>query len=76
MKPEDQAQAFELAEWEARQKKAIQPKSIKPSAKHCRDPLCGEEIPEARRLAVPGVQLCAGCQAYNEFMDSKYASTN
>lgn len=23
---------------------------------------CGEEIPEGRRQAIPGVQLCAGCQ--------------
>ena len=23
---------------------------------------CGEEIPEARRLAVPGVRLCLHCQ--------------
>jgi len=22
---------------------------------------CGEEIPEGRRLAIPGVQLCVGC---------------
>lgn len=23
---------------------------------------CGEEIPEARRVALPGVQLCVWCQ--------------
>lgn len=23
---------------------------------------CGEEIPEGRRLAIPGVKLCAPCQ--------------
>ena len=23
---------------------------------------CGEEIPEGRRLAIPGVKLCAACQ--------------
>jgi len=22
---------------------------------------CGEEIPEGRRVAIPGVQLCVGC---------------
>lgn len=22
---------------------------------------CGEEIPEGRRLAIPGVKLCVGC---------------
>lgn len=71
MKPEDQAQKFELSEWEATQKRALLPKPSKPSAKRCRDPLCGEEIPEERRLAMPGVQLCVGCQQYNEFMKDK-----
>ncbi|MEO8641874.1 TraR/DksA C4-type zinc finger protein [Pseudomonas sp.] len=28
------------------------------SAKECE---CGEEIPEGRRLAIPGVKLCVGC---------------
>ena len=28
------------------------------SAKECE---CGETIPEGRRLAIPGVQLCVGC---------------
>lgn len=27
---------------------------------------CGEEIPEARRLALPGVSLCLGCQTEQE----------
>lgn len=30
------------------------------SAEECE---CGEEIPEGRRLAIPGVQLCASCQS-------------
>ncbi|MDF7675634.1 DksA/TraR family C4-type zinc finger protein [Neisseriaceae bacterium ESL0693] len=30
------------------------------SALYCDE--CGEEIPEARRLAVPGVRLCIECQ--------------
>lgn len=28
---------------------------------HCQE--CGEEIPEARRLAVPGVRTCVSCQS-------------
>lgn len=28
------------------------------SAKECE---CGEDIPEGRRLAIPGVRLCVGC---------------
>jgi len=31
-----------------------------PSARHCVE--CGDPIPEARRQAVPGVQLCVECQ--------------
>lgn len=32
-----------------------------PSLTHCEE--CGEEIPEARRVAVPGVRFCVACQA-------------
>jgi phage/conjugal plasmid C-4 type zinc finger TraR family protein len=32
-----------------------------PSLPNCEE--CGEAIPEARRLAVPGVRLCVECQA-------------
>ncbi|KGT89560.1 hypothetical protein NG99_19475 [Erwinia typographi] len=31
-----------------------------PSAEYCES--CGEAIPEARRLALPGVQYCVQCQ--------------
>lgn len=31
-----------------------------PGLRECED--CGDEIPEARRLAVPGVRRCVGCQ--------------
>jgi phage/conjugal plasmid C-4 type zinc finger TraR family protein len=31
------------------------------SLRNCED--CGEKIPEARRLAVPGVRRCRDCQA-------------
>lgn len=31
------------------------------SITHCED--CGEEIPKARREAVPGVRRCVACQA-------------
>ncbi|HET7674093.1 MAG TPA: DksA/TraR family C4-type zinc finger protein [Gammaproteobacteria bacterium] len=31
------------------------------SLTHCEE--CGEEIPPARRKAVPGVRLCIACQA-------------
>ncbi len=32
-----------------------------PSLMHCEQ--CDEEIPEARRKAVPGVRLCVSCQS-------------
>ena len=31
------------------------------SLSHCEE--CGDEIPEARRKAIPGVQYCVGCQS-------------
>ncbi len=36
------------------------------SATHCREPDCGVEIPEERRLALPGVQICVDCQQRKE----------
>jgi phage/conjugal plasmid C-4 type zinc finger TraR family protein len=34
------------------------------SLTHCDE--CGEEIPEARRVALPGVTLCVDCQSEQE----------
>lgn len=34
------------------------------SAEHCED--CGVDIPEERRAAVPGCQMCAECQYEKE----------
>ena len=52
----DQIQAS--IEDEAARARARLPKGE--SLKLCR--LCGEEIPEARRKALPGVSLCLACQ--------------
>lgn len=35
-----------------------------PSAEFCVE--CGEEIPQARRDAIPGVQLCIDCKELSE----------
>jgi phage/conjugal plasmid C-4 type zinc finger TraR family protein len=35
-----------------------------PGLPHCAE--CGDKIPKARRLAVPGVQMCVDCQEYAE----------
>ncbi len=34
------------------------------SARECSE--CGKEIPEARRKAIPGVQLCVACQELDD----------
>lgn len=36
------------------------------SALDCQDPTCDEPIPDARRQAMPGVQLCTACQELAE----------
>ena len=57
------AQLSALFENEARVREArarLQQQANRPSAEECSD--CGEPIPEARRLAVPGVQMCIDCQ--------------
>jgi phage/conjugal plasmid C-4 type zinc finger TraR family protein len=33
------------------------------SLQTCSNPQCGREIPQARRLAVPGCRYCIHCQA-------------
>lgn len=66
MTPEDRAQDIELAEYEYNQVKGIMSLPIGPSAKYCTDASCGDEIPEARRKAVPGVLYCTECQQRRE----------
>ena len=41
-----------------------------PSFSHC--DACGEDIPEARRLAVPGVTMCIYCQSKSERFTANY----
>ena len=45
-----------------------------PGATHC--DACGEVIPEARRLAVPGVRLCVPCQAAEDAQVTKFSGYN
>lgn len=44
------------------------------SLRHCAD--CDEEIPEARRQAVPGVRLCITCQATLDAQHSAHSLYN
>ena len=37
---------------------------------------CGEEIPEKRRVALPGVKLCVDCAAERQGRDVKRAGIN
>ena len=40
------------------------------SLTHCEE--CGVEIPDARRVAIPGVRLCVSCQSEHD----KHQTTN
>jgi len=45
-----------------------------PSLSHCAD--CGEEVPVARREAIPGVRLCVACQTEHDAEAVKFAGYN
>ena len=42
----------------------------RPSAEFCEE--CGADIPQARREAIPGVQLCVDCQSRAERLRANY----
>jgi phage/conjugal plasmid C-4 type zinc finger protein, TraR family len=44
------------------------------SLKFCEE--CGEPIPEARRVAIPGVRLCIACQQEKDLHNNTYAGYN
>lgn len=37
---------------------------------------CGAAIPEARRIAIPGVRLCVACQAARDHEASQFSGYN
>ena len=45
-------------------RRKLEAQAAKPSAEECEE--CGDEIPLARRKAVPGCQLCVFCQEKHE----------
>ena len=45
-------------------RRKLQQNSGRPSIMHCVD--CGDDIPIARRNAVPGVDTCVACQSMRE----------
>jgi phage/conjugal plasmid C-4 type zinc finger TraR family protein len=58
----------DLALLQHHQHAAIDPDAV--SAEWC--DACGNEIPELRRKAVPGVTLCVGCQREQEQQERMY----
>ncbi|MDI5933230.1 MULTISPECIES: DksA/TraR family C4-type zinc finger protein [Halomonas] len=44
------------------------------SLKHCEE--CGDEIPQARREAVPGVRLCIACQSERDKQRTAFSGYN
>ncbi len=45
-----------------------------PSLTHCAQ--CEVEIPEARRIAIPGVRLCVACQSAQDSSAEKFSGYN
>ena len=45
-------------------RKQLAKQALQPSLEECE--ACGEEIPEARRLAIPGCRLCVHCKEIQE----------
>jgi phage/conjugal plasmid C-4 type zinc finger TraR family protein len=45
-----------------------------PSLTHCAE--CGQVIPDARRVALPGVRLCVACQSAEDKDAEKFAGYN
>ena len=45
-------------------RRALEKQAAQPSLEECEE--CGDEIPEARRLAIPGVRLCVFCKEKQE----------
>jgi phage/conjugal plasmid C-4 type zinc finger TraR family protein len=45
-----------------------------PGLNHCAD--CGTAIPEARRIAVPGVRLCLACQEEHDRETGQFSLYN
>lgn len=73
----DRAQELEMIERESAlnlaKRRFAELKTI-PGAETALDCLqCGNEIPEARRLALPGIMVCVDCQTINEDRKKQYA---
>jgi phage/conjugal plasmid C-4 type zinc finger TraR family protein len=45
-----------------------------PGLSHCAE--CGNEIPEARRAAIPGVRMCLSCQESHDRDAARFSGYN
>ena len=54
----------------ANERNQLAKQAEQPSAEFCEE--CGDEIPEARRKLVPGVQMCVYCQERMERLKANY----
>lgn len=48
----------------AEKRREMELQALSPSLENCEE--CGDDIPEARRLAVPGCKLCIHCKQVAE----------
>ena len=60
-----------IADAVARAKSQLAPGA---SLSHCAE--CGDEIPEGRRAALPGVRLCVPCQQEHDAKDGSFSGYN
>lgn len=78
MDPFDRAQELEMKQREyaiTKQQQRFAELKTAPGAETALDCLeCGDEIPEARRLALPGIMRCITCQQYEEDRMRNYAT--
>lgn len=45
-------------------RRKLEKEALEPSLTHCEE--CGDEIPKARQLAIPGVKMCVFCKELSE----------
>ncbi|WP_423197434.1 DksA C4-type domain-containing protein [Cupriavidus sp. H19C3] len=62
----DHASEIEQADRDEALRRVRERLSTGASAEVCQDEACGEPIPEARRIAIPGCRFCVTCQTRRE----------
>jgi len=62
----DEIDIAQQHEYEERERHILNARSKPTSVSRLTCDCCGAPIPEARRIAVPGVELCVTCQTISE----------